>query len=245
MSLSREEQLELVARASVGWPISKIELWAYWNGTVLFDNKKQIDRYIEKSIVMERFFFTRSEVEAKRREITGEPDKTQHNFNQIIQNRDGEWLGHISIKEHHPCRVDWHGWQKIIIDGHCVKGEVIGDWRDTLKQIKREEKEMENVEFVYGSLYVSAHRKEKSRFVALVIGDPTSGVFTDEKGYYEASLSDMKPAPSERDEFVSQVLYCFDEKYADQPTPDCTVRLSEMIFDAISEGLLKAPEVKK
>jgi len=252
MTMTREKQLELVARSTVRWPRSKIELLAYWNGKVFFANKKQIDRYIEKSIFMEYFFFTCSEVEAKQREITGEPDdkNAPDLANWKAQDKNGTWVWY----EDKPSIAKPHSKQWFLLGWHRMasKGEVIGDWRDTLKKIKREEKEMENVEFVHGNEY-HCDSYGKSKFVGVHPNNGEYGIFVSrDHGVFCSLLSQAKPSPSERDEFAESVREVFYDAYhSDGELPsialadDDAEAYGKAIFDAIAEGRLKAPEVKK
>jgi len=246
MSLSREEQLDLVARNIGEWPDSSVELWAYFYGDVFLTDMQTNDSYLKHMSHTNppKHFFTRSEVEAKQREITGEPDDKDAPewANWKAQDENGLW-GWFKNKQT-PVLGVWADFEDAVGETFAArKGEVLGDWRDTLKQVEREEKEV--AKFIYGKKYQHEGCGWKGLFIGFYPEKNDIGVFASDTEAYFALLSEMKPALSERDEFVRQVLYCFDEKYADQPTPDCTVRLSEMIFDAIAEGRLKAPEVKK
>ena len=236
MTMTRDDQLEMVARAISG-------KWPDWS-------KDSHELYIPGI----DYKFTRSEVEAKRREITGEPDDKDAPEWACFKGQC--WLGEWEWYEISPTPDDNKGYfshHKRGLFSGC-KGEVLGDWRDTLKPVKREPEvtpeedeafdamarngeSIGAVDFVHGNLYESVTRKDvKSKFVAPVIGDPTSGVFVDENGYYESALSDMKPALSERERFESDC-----EKILDNETWDLYGR----IFDAIEEGRLPVPKVKR
>lgn len=243
MSMTREEQLELVARNFGEWKGNKHFPFVAIDGDVCFYITDSGPFSLRSNGIA--YGFTREEVEAKRREITGEPDDKDAPewANWKAQDDDGIWHWYGSSALSHD-NEEWFTAGKCVFAG---RGEVLGSWRDTLKKINREQKEaseVEEVEFKNGDkvlVEVNDTSYEADYIGRMTTNDKDHVCHNSMWGVQVFTGSDIKPLPSERDEFVSSVLYCFDDKFPDTATPDCTVALSEMIYDAIKDGKLKAP----
>jgi len=259
MTMTRDEQLELVARNIGEWYYQEnplvVAALAGYEAVYTLGNCENT--------------FTRSEVEAKRREITGEPDdKDAPEWSRSkAQNSNGEWHWY---RESNPIK-DSEKWLWSDIFKFAGEGEVLGDWRDTLKPVNRESevtpeedealeamaRDGESIgaeEFVNGRLY----QDRVGKVYAFVGIDPYSvdkGCFAVEdmnEPYVCKKLSNMKPAPSERDKFVESFSKLLSSSYKDNsPAPPYRLNQSDeefyggAIYDAIAEGRLPVPEVKK
>jgi len=246
--MTRDEQLELVARniGEINEAVQMVGLSS--SGVTIMSGLVSESRavsWLNGIVSLQPNTFTRSEVEAKQREITREPDDKDAPdwayFKGQCPNGFWEWY------EEEPVPDDSKGYfihHKRGVFSGC-KGEVIGDWRTTLKQVKREEKEMENVEFVHGGRY--QHKfGDIGKFIGIDPENDKVGVFLMESDcdlctYNGLLLSQMKPEPSDRDEFIeaAKKLDCHPQEGMLSRHDFCGA-----IFDAIAEGRLKSPEVK-
>jgi len=235
MSLSREEQLEIVVR-NIGDRSYLFEECIGRADRVFFSGEGVVGS------------FTRSEVEAKLREITGEPSDSLApewaNWKGQCANGIWEWYRDKASPNTEKGFFEAGNGVSAVIDGEYSKGEIIGDWRDTLKKINRDKKEVSEVEKVdFPEAGVECLFKHPDFGW---VGCTTIGVFREKMvcapdggGFYEGSAEDFKPAPSERDEFVSSIERMSKEGHY-FPCYDTAL----FIYDAIKEGRLKAPEVK-
>lgn len=255
MSLPREEQLELVARNIGEWPDASVELWAYFYGEVFLTDKQSNDSYKKHMAHTNppEHFFTREEVEAKRRKITGEPDdKDAPDWSESkAQDSDGKWHWYRPLKPSHDS-LEWFAGEYEF----AGKGEVIGNWRDTLKKVNRDKKEaseVENIEFKNdGTKYRIKGRSTPMFYVGGSPFDRDLGVFHGSESYFECAYSQVEQDPSERDEFAVNFRKLIIDSFhnsglivpANCLPDDDAEYYGKAVFDAISKGKLKAPEVK-
>lgn len=142
MSMTRQEQLDAVVRNYFKWPEKNDMQFAVWKiGPATFDGKvkflqtpcREIDSFGDICHV-----FSRSEVEARKAKLQNKPVKWPEFVNLIVQDQDGDWF-YGSYKDAIISDGGWAG----VGEGMFYlawKGEVIGDWRDTLE--KRPEQEV-------------------------------------------------------------------------------------------------------
>lgn len=268
--LTRDRQLELVARNIGDWPdFYDVCYWSTIKQDVSFAHEVTLGES-----------FTRSEVETKQREITGEPDDKEAPewAKSKAQDACGEWHWYMESNPEH----DDIEWLSIERYEDASEGEVLGDWRDTLKPVSVKAlhddpsypsvyravncrcstvdvsspvdvsavngeqigDDMNKSELVWGEKYVYRPTGSKWIFVGIDPGHKDYGVFApeDDRDIECLLLSAMIPSPSERDEFIeaAKSLDCHPQEGMLSRHDFCGA-----IFDAIKEGRLPAPEVKK
>lgn len=124
MSMTRQEQLDAVVRNYGEWDKDYQFAYIDMHGEIVFTNA------IVKSPQVSAF--TRDEVEQRKAELQNKPSNWNKRFNLLVQDSDGDWF-FGSYKECEPSNDGWRGVGEGIWT-HAGRGEVIGDWRDTLEK---------------------------------------------------------------------------------------------------------------
>ena len=251
--LTREQRLDAVVRNYGVWP-EKIDEnesdWiAAWNvhyGMVLFSY-----------FPIQQYMFTQEEVEARKAELQNKPKWADAPAwaNLLAQDANGQWYW---IRDKLKA-IAFH----FIDCGEFLlacEGEVIGDWRDRLEERPVEDIQAHDAlvrtgidpstleepickpedfepEFVWGEMY--QHESGcVGRFIGIDPEDNSFGIFMfSNKPYAGYPLCKMKPVNSEREEWCEMAAGIINKSGDDR---DLIV-----LYDALAEGRLSVPGVKK
>ena len=196
---------------------------------------------------------TRTEFEECTRRLRNEPSFDNHpDAKCFVQNDDGGWYKNIEYSDvfskpnghwHH--HGFWYGWK------YVQKGEVIGDWKDSLRLRPEGKKVEDKNDWHKRGEFPPVGTVCRLRFattadVVVTITYVGDGVlcYRDEKGMEYAAASDhveLLPLQTEREQLIEEAIYLIED---DDPKRGCVENVRYAIDLLARAGMLKMPEDK-